>query len=206
MWSNILDRISFWALFLVVVLLPVFLLPFSKVAVETSKGLLFVVGLSVSVIFWALARFSDGKIVIPKSYLLLSGFGVVLVTLLSAIFSASPQMSFFGSMFDLGSFWFILASVLLMLFSAIILGNRKNAKVILLGVIASSGALLAFQTLHIFAPSFLSLGILTGKLANPLGSWNALGVFAGLVALMCLFLVEFFSISKRGKWLLGGLM
>ena len=77
MLSNILDRISFYSLFLVAVLLPVFFLPFTKIPVDISKGLLLVIGLSVSIIFWTAARFSDGKIVLPKSWLLVSGFSFV---------------------------------------------------------------------------------------------------------------------------------
>jgi len=123
MWSNILDRISFWSLFCVIVLLPVFFLPFSRITAETSKGVLLVVGLAISIIFWAMARFSDGKVVIPKSLTLLAGLGVVVVVLLSAIFSQAPQMSFFGTMFDIGTFWFLLAGFLLMFFSAIVVGN-----------------------------------------------------------------------------------
>ncbi len=145
MWSNILDRISFWSLFIVVVLLPVFFLPFTKIAVETSKGLILVIGLTVSIIFWALARFSDGRVVIPKSWALLSGFGVVLAFLISSLFSAAPQASLFGNMLDVGSFWFILVAFLLMLFCAIILGNRQHARIVLLGVIFSAAVVFLFQ-------------------------------------------------------------
>src|SRR3989344_5171559 len=51
MLSNILDRISFWSLFVVIVLLPVFFLPFTQIPIETSKGLLFVMCLAISIIF-----------------------------------------------------------------------------------------------------------------------------------------------------------
>ena len=85
MLSNILDRISLVSLSVVVVLLPLFFLPFTKIPIEASKGLLLVVGLAVAIITWAAARFSDGKINIPKSGLLLSGIGLVLVFFLSAL-------------------------------------------------------------------------------------------------------------------------
>jgi cell division protein FtsZ len=49
--------------------LPAFFLPFTKIPVETAKGLLVVIGIVVSVIAWAAARFSDGKIYLPKSYI-----------------------------------------------------------------------------------------------------------------------------------------
>ena len=50
MLSNISDRISFWSLFAVIVLLPVFFLPFTQIPMETSKGLLLVIGLVIKLV------------------------------------------------------------------------------------------------------------------------------------------------------------
>lgn len=199
MRANIFDRFSFLSLFLVVVLLPVFCLPFTHIPVETGKGLLLVVGLTISVIFWAIARFLDGKITLPKSWLLLSGFAIALVFLLSALFSGTPQVSLFGTMFDIGSFWFIFTAFSLMFMASIIFRTPEQAKVVLLGTILSSALVLIFQSVHVFLPNVLSLGILAGKTGNVLGSWNALGLFAGFSALMFLLVIEFFSISKMEK-------
>ncbi len=206
MLSNILDRISFWSLFVVVVLLPIFFLPFTQIPVETSKGLLLVLGLVVSLIFWVAARFTDGKITIPKSWLLVSGFGLTLVFLLSALFSSASQVSLFGIMLDVGTFYFMLGAFLLMLLSSIILKDKKNAKKVFWVIIISSSILFVFQGLRIFMPSIFSLGVLGDKTDNILGSWNAFGLFAGFSTIMSLFIMEFFSISKVVKWLLGALV
>ncbi|MFA5778348.1 MAG: hypothetical protein WC870_02575 [Candidatus Paceibacterota bacterium] len=200
--SNIFDRLSFLTLFLVIVLLPVFFLPFTSIPVEISKGLLLVLGLLVCVIFWALARFFDGKIILPKSWLLVSGFGIVLVFLLSSLFSKTPQVSLFGTMFDLGSFYFIFSGFILMLMSSVVFRNQKRAKMVLLGTILSSAFVLIFQGFHLFMPKVLSLGVLAEKTSNVIGSWNALGLFAGFSCLMFLLVIEFFPISKVRKILL----
>ncbi len=202
MRSNIFERLSFLSLFLVVVLLPLFCLPFTNIPIETSKGLLLVLGLTISIIFWAISRFLDGQIVFPKSWLLLSGFGVVLAFFLSALFSGNFQISLFGTMFDLGSFWFIFSGFVLTLFSSIVFKTRERAKIVLLGIILSSVFVLIFQSVHLFFPTALSLGILAGKTGNVLGSWNALGLFAGFSSLMFLLVIEFFPISKTRKILL----
>ncbi len=199
---NIFDRISFWSLFLVIVLLPLFCLPFIDIPVEISKGLLLVLGLAVSVIFWAIARFYDGKIVFPKSWLLLSGFSIALIFLLSSLFSPNSQVSLFGTILDVESFYFIFIGFVLMLMSSIVFKNPKQAKVLLFGIILSSAFVLIFQVIHLFLPSVLSLGILADKTGNVLGSWNALGLFAGFSALMFLFVIEFFPTSKIEKLLL----
>ncbi len=204
MLSNVLDRISFWSLFVVIVLLPLFFLPFLKIPIETSKGLLLVVGLVVSIIFWVAARFSDGHFSMPKSMLLGSGLLIVLVFLASSIFSPAPQVSFFGAMMDTGTFFFILAAFLLMLFSSVILKEAKDARVVFWGFILSSLVMLLFQTLHLFFPQALTLGALsTDKTGNLLGTWNALGIFAGMSVIVALYVIEFLSVSKIAKWLLG---
>ena len=206
MLSNILDKISFWSLFLIIVLLPVFFLPFLNISVETSKGLLLVAGLAVSIIFWTMARFFDGEIVLPKSALLLSGFGIVIAFFLSAFFSSTSEVSFFGTMFDVGSFWFVFATFLLMFCSSVVLKNSENAKLVFLGVIVSSFVVLFFQSLHLFIPETLSLGVLSGKTDNILGSWNALGILAGFTSVISLFLVEFFFMERAVKWALWTLI
>ena len=202
MRSNIFDRLSFLSLFLVVVLLPLFSLPFTNIPVEISKGLLLVLGLAACVVFWAIARFSDGKIVFPRSWLLMSGFGIALVFLLSSLFSKNPQVSLFGTMFDIGSFWFIFSGFVLMLMSSVVFRTPQQAKTVLLGTILSSAFVLIFQGARLFMPTILSLGILAGKTGNVLGSWNALGLFAGFSGLMFLLVIEFFPISKIEKLLL----
>ncbi|MDQ3075843.1 MAG: hypothetical protein M3Q34_01835 [bacterium] len=203
MLSNILDRISFWSLFLVIVLLPVFFLPFTKIPVETSKGLLLVVGLVVSIIFWAAARFSDGKVVLPKSLILVSGLGVVLAFFVSALVNGTREMSLFGIMFDIGTFWSIFTAFLLMFFSSLIFKNKENAKVLLLGVLASLCVVFLFQIFHIFAPLTSSFGVLNGKTANLAGSWNSFGLLSVMGIIISLFLIEFYSISKKIKITLG---
>lgn len=206
MLSNILDRISFSSLFLVVILLPVFFLPFTRVPIETSKGLFLVVGLVISIIFWVVARFSDGKIVFPKSRMLLSGFLVVLVFLLSALFSGASSMSFFGIMFEVGTFWFIFSAFLLMFACSVILRDPENAKTLLFGAIVSATAVLIFQGFRLFFPDVLSFGVLAGKTGNVLGSWNTFGIFAGFTAIVSLFVVEFFYVSRLTKFLLSLLL
>jgi tetratricopeptide (TPR) repeat protein len=203
---NIFDRISFWSLFLVIVLLPIFFLPFTSIPVELSKGLLLVVGLVSSVIFYAIARFSDGKIILPRSKVLLSALVLLVILLISTLVSSSPKVSFFGTMFDFGSYAFFLAAFLMMFMSSLILRTPKNAKTVLLGLLLSSTVLFIFQGLRFFAPGALTLGILNGKTDNLLGSWYTYGLFAGFFSVLSLFVLEFLPIMQRAKYILGSFL
>jgi len=205
MRANIFDRVSFLSLFLIIILLPFFFLPGTSISIETGKGFLLVAGLTVCVISHAISRFFAGKIILPRSLCLWGGGGVVLAFFLSALFSKVSEVSFFGTMFDIGTFWFIFSAFLLMLLSSIILGNPKNARIVLFGAILSSGLVLVFQTAHLFMPGILSLGVLADKTGNMLGSWNAFGLFAGFSALVLLLVVEFFQTTKMEKLLFQAL-
>ncbi len=205
MLSNLLDRISFLALLLVIVLLPVFVLPFTRIPVEISKGLLLVIGLAVSIIFWTVARFSDGKISLPKSPIILSGLFIVVSVFLSAFFSSASQVSFFGTMFDMGTFWFIFSAFLLMFISSVVIRDSKKARTVFVGVVLSSAVVLIFQAVHMFFPQALSLGILGSKTDNILGSWNSFGIFAGLFSIMSVLVLEFLSLSRVTKIILWSL-
>lgn len=200
--SNIFNKISFYSLFFTIVLLPIFFLPFTKIPIETSKGALFVFGLFLCVVFWSMARFSDGKIFFPKSYLLLSLFSVVLSFFLSSLFSGSMVISFFGIMFDIGTFWSIFSVFILTFFSSIFFKDKKDARLVLFGLLTSFSLLFIFQIFRFIMPNTLSFGILGNNTGNLFGSWNSFGIISAFSVLICLLLVEFFEIKKETKYFL----
>ncbi len=206
MRSNTFDRLSFLSLFLVIILLPFFFLPFTNIPVGISKGALLVIGLAFSVIFWGFARFFDGKIILPKSMFLAAGGGIVLVFFLSALLVKASQVSFFGTMLDVGTFWFMFAGFLLMLMCSISFRHPKSARLVLFGAILSAAIVLIFQAIRLLAPQILSLGVLASKTDNLIGSWNELGIFAGFSAIMSLLVVEFFSTTRMEKLILQSLI
>lgn len=202
MWTHILDRISYWSLYLVVVLLPVFFFPVFNIPIEIGKGFLLVVGVSISIIFYLSARFSDGKIVFAKSYILLSGLIVALASIVSAFFSNSWHATLFGTMLDMSSALFILGAFLLMLMCSIQFKDIHKAMKVLYGGLVSMSVVFVFQILRIASPKLFSIGALVEKSDNIFGSWNSLGIAAGLTLLISVFLLEFFALSKNRKILL----
>ena len=203
MLSNILDKVSFFALFFTMLLLPIFIIPFTSVPTETGKGIVFVLGLAISLIFWAASRFSTGKISIPNSKIILAVLFVSLVSFLSAIFSKSINISLFGVVLDIGSFWYIFSLSMLLIVSSFVINNEKKGRFILKGLLISSIIVFVFQIVRFFIPNMLALGFFTDKTSNLLGSWNSLAIFAGLITLISLFLIEFNKFSKKHKIILN---
>jgi hypothetical protein len=131
---------------------------------------------------------------------------MVLVFFISAFFSTARQVSFFGTMFDIGSFWSMVAFFVLMLALSISIKNNQKAGQILLGLVISGAVILIFQVAHLFYPAALSLGVLGDKTSSIVGSWNVFGIFAGFFSILAIFIMEFFPISKLQKVILGVLV
>mgnify|MGYP003393302220 CR=1 FL=1 len=196
MWSNLSGKVLFFSTLFIVALLPIFFIPFTTIAVSDSKSLLVVLGLALAVIAWAVSSFSRGQVSFPRSHILLAGLAVVASFLISALVSASFDMGMFGTFFDIGSFYFILAAFLLMFFGAISFRDHKSSQVFLFSLLLSSVLLLLFQLGRVFFPEILSFGVLSGKIGNLFGSWHSLGLWAGFSCLLALIFIEFFSVNR----------
>lgn len=206
MRSNLFDQISFYALLATIMLLPLFFLPFSNIPVEVSKSLLLVIGLGITIIAWTIARFFDGKVSLPKSYILLSGFSIAFVFFFAALFSPVKSWSLTGIIFDVGSFWFIFVCFALMFAASVILRGEKRARMVLWGAIISFTVVLLFQIVRLLVPGGLTLGVFASSSDNLLGSWNSLGILSGLLSIISLFMIEFLALDRKKKLALGALL
>jgi tetratricopeptide (TPR) repeat protein len=112
----------------------------------------------------------------------------------------------FGTILDVGTFWYVFIAFLLLFLSSIIINNARRARIVLLGTILSIGAVFVFQLFRFFNPNTLSLGVLGAKTENLIGSWNTFGVFAGLMIIILLFIIEFIKVPKYHKMVIGFLL
>ena len=203
--NTILNKISFYALLITAGVLPVFFIPGIHLDVMTAKNYFLVVGIAVSLIFWILARLKDGSFEIPKSPLLYIGGGVVFAYILSGIFSPATAVSFSGSSFEVGTVYSSIA-----LFTLFFLGMyhfRTTAKISLLYMLLFGGFVLAFvfQTAFLFlGPNHLALGTFTQTISSLIGSWNDMGIYFGLIAVLSLLTLELFKIKSLYRSILTG--
>ena len=78
-----------------ILLLPVFNLPWLGLSIEVSKRLLLAVSAFVAFILWLLGRLQEGRVILPRNYIVAGGFLVTATAALSAIFSGSFLELFF---------------------------------------------------------------------------------------------------------------
>lgn len=190
------DQISRFLMYAIVGLLPLWALPVTIFPVALNKAFLFSAFVLLAFITWLIGRIQEGEFSIPKNFIALSLLVFVIATLVSGLFSVSAHTSFVGlghepdtvvmtTLFVLGAF--------LMSF----LFREKNASRHLFWVIgASSLVLFALQMINIFTGINPWGSSFTTPSSNPIGSWNAFGLYWSFLGFLFLFLAKNDSHSK----------
>lgn len=200
-----LDRFSSGALIVLGFLLPVFFLPLDGISIEASKGALIAVIALVSFALWLLGRLVDGTFAIPKSFTLLAGVLLGLALFAASIFSGAPSASLVGSGFDTDTFVFFGVSFMLLFLASIFFQARERALYFYGALLAGGTVLALFHLVRLFGgPDALSFGLFANAVSSPVGKWNDMSIFFGLLSLLSLVSIEFLSLGRKVKFLLYG--
>jgi len=194
------EFVSFLILCVLIVLLPVFLWPLGALPFSAGKAFFLYFAVSLAFFFWLLARLQKGEIKIPKSLLLLSAASVVIVWLISSLFSSNVNLSLIGRGYELGTFSFFLFLSLALFLISLIFQSEKRGVIFYFLIFISALVAFLFQFLHtIFGINIIPLNIFTATTSNLLGSWNDFAIFFGFIGLSALALFEMFKFSKTIK-------
>lgn len=199
-----LAKIARGSLVATIGLLPLLFIPVSYAPFAYSKILIVIVGVAISLIFYCLAALREGSIVIRFSSGLVAIWSVAGAGVVAALLSGDMRDAFFGDVLNVHTVSFLI--LLALLASAIsILSEHKASILRLYAVLAVSGLVVAlYQIIRVaFGEGFLSLGVFTSLTSSPIGSWNDLALFFGLVILMLLVTLEQFPLTKWGKAAFG---
>ncbi len=199
-----LAKIARGSLVATIGLLPLLFIPVSYAPFAYSKILIVIVGVAISLIFYCLAALREGSIVIRFSSGLVAIWSVAGAGVVAALLSGDMRDAFFGDVLNVHTVSFLI--LLALLASAIsILGEHKASILRLYAVLAVSGLVVAlYQIIRVaFGEGVLSLGVFTSLTSSPIGSWNDLALFFGLVILMLLVTLEQFPLTKWGKAAFG---
>jgi len=119
---------------------------------------------------------------------------------LSALFSGSIKMTILGRGFEINSFSMMVTLFLLMFFVARLFQTKKKVIYFYTSLLFASIFMLFFHVLRlIFGPDFLSMGIFQTTTSNLVGTWNELGIFFGLIAVLSLLTIVFMKENKTIK-------
>lgn len=195
-----IDEAAAWALLGTIFLVPLFFIPSVSVPFQLTKGMLIAGGIIISMGLWVVARLKEGGIDMPQNSLPIAMGAIVFTYLLSALFSGTPSISLTGTGFEADTVATVLLFGIAMALAPVVLRRRVHILYAYAGFLLSALLVGIFQALRlVFGTDFLSFGIFTSAISNLIGSWNDLGVFFGLSAVLSLTTLELLDTKRLVK-------
>lgn len=194
-----LGNISRYALLALVVLLPIWVLPYTIFPLEMNKAFLFYAITIIAALLSFIAVLQSASFRIPKSTALLVFAGVIVAWLTSSLFSSNTMLSLVGFGHEVATFFYFALMGVALLLVSIIFQPEIKALFFYFALFASSFLVFIFQFFRtVFDVTLLPWNIFVSKISNTIGSWNELGIFFGFTAILALVFLELFHF---GKWL-----
>ncbi len=191
------DKVSFIILYFGILLTPLIVFPLFDFSIDITKKFFLVIAVVLSLIFWSVGRAIAGRISFPKNWVLVSLLFVCVVYLLSALFSSSVGKSLIGFGFENGTFFSILVFSILSFLASIFFQSKKRFLNFYFGLFAVFAAVFLFQSARYVFGNFLPWWpMFNYGASNLIGKWNELAIFAGLVALSAVIMIEFLSLRS----------
>ena len=202
------DRIASGILSVTILLCLFAFIPGGFLSGTVLKGYILVVGISATLLSWIIGRLMEGSVHFPRTWILPVLGAFILALFLSALFSHTPYLSFFGEGLDQGAFVPSLALatglfLAVMLFSVPKRTSRFFSAAFLVYIVLG-----LFQLAHLFLPSLTSFGVFTNSVSTPLGSWSDFAYFSGAALIGSVLVLQFWKPAARARALvaLGGLL
>ncbi len=201
--DTLFDRISFYILLTITFLTPLFFVPATFVSTQFGTSLLFSFGVIISLLIYIVSGLMTGSLVLPRSgkYTLSFLAIVPIVYTLAGVANGFSRMSFFGYTFDISTVGFIVLGFVYLFLVSIIFRNKNRIFYSYFAFVLSSLILSLFLLIRIiFGAKVLAFGIFTDLTSTTLGSWNNIGIFFGLCAILSLLTFEILkNLSKLMK-------
>jgi tetratricopeptide (TPR) repeat protein len=178
---------------------PIFFIPSIVAPFEYTKvGILFL-GMVVCAILYSLSVLRSGTFSFSLSYALVALWIVAGISLLSAIFSGDLMDSLIGDLFSIHSAAFVTFLACVTTFWTFMRIEQKSMMRLYMLLAVSSVLLLAFHAVRlVFGYEALTFTVFNNATFSPVGSWNDLALFLGLIVLMSL--IAFEQLPSR-RWI-----
>src|SRR3989338_1572837 len=163
----ILDKISFGAIFIMGVLLPIFFLPIDGIPLDASKGILVSVAVLLSFSLWLLGRLVYGVFSFSKSIIFTGGVLVGFSALIASVVSLAPRVSLIGQGFEITTFAFTVVVLILLFLSSIFFQSRERAFYFYGGVLLSGIVVPIYQLVRLlWTGDIMTFNIFESQVSN----------------------------------------
>ncbi|KND46767.1 MAG: Tfp pilus assembly protein PilF [Parcubacteria bacterium C7867-006] len=200
--KSIFDKISFGILLAVTALAPLFFVPVSFISTQFGTSLLFAFGVIISILIYLVSGLSNGSLEFPKPSKYIIGFSAVvpLVYVLAGVSNGFSRMSFFGYTFDINTVGFIVLAFVYMFLVSLIFKTKERVFNAYFAFVVSSLVFSIWLLVRIFfGAKVLAFGLFTDVTSTVLGTWNNVGIFFGICAILSLVTFQMLNANKIVK-------
>lgn len=179
-------------LVLIVVLLPLFVLPWMGFSGPVAKKLIIALIISIAGV-WASFKIASasGKISLPKSFIFYSAGALFSGIAIANFFSSAWRNGFIGVGFENNTVWSFLFAVIALGFFAVNVIDRRSLVIVYLSFWGASFVAIATQVLRIVIGNSGLIGFWPNAATNLVGKLNELGLLAGLFVIVSLIPLEY---------------
>lgn len=188
-------------------LLPIFFLPVVYAPFVYSKVLMVSAALLIATIFFSLSVLRSGVLTFGSWRTLLYVWLVPATALISALLSGDVSDAFIGDTFSAQSALFLIICAATITLTTLLFQNKTIIMRFYLVIFVVTILLGLYHLLRaLFGPQIVSFGVFSSAVGTPLGSWNDLGLFFGLVVILALVALEQLPLTKWGKGIVAGIV
>ncbi len=181
-------------------LTPLFFIPSPVVSIDYAKSFLVIGGLLLALVLFSLATLRSGKISLSVPTLALVFWGIAASAVVSALLSGDRFDAFFGNTLEVHTAGFV--ALMAGVISIPLLLNFSKAMIMRVYIVLGASTLvlgLYHVARLVFGQTLLSFGLFNSVVDSPLGGWNSLALFFGLVILLLLIALEQLPLTKPGR-------
>ncbi|OGZ41586.1 MAG: hypothetical protein A3C80_00050 [Candidatus Ryanbacteria bacterium RIFCSPHIGHO2_02_FULL_45_43] len=171
------QSIARWALYLLILFLPIWFLPATIFPVEMNKAFLALALSLIALVAWIGRSLQEGRITVARSPVIWTFAAFIVVWLVASLFSQNISLSLFGFGGEPTTLITFIAGGLMLFLIPSVLTNKEH--LVKAYVIILLSALLVF--VWFFLRSILDIPLFGERAFNTIGSWNGLGAFTGFV-------------------------
>lgn len=204
--SDYLRRIAEALIIVSCGLLPIIFIPSAYVPLSGGKTILIGVAIALSLLAYFLSVLKEGKISFRLPLPIAGLWLIALVTTVSAFLSGDRYDAFLGNGLD--SYTASFSILMAVIATAMAVLNKGQLVIRLYAVLIGSGLVLSlFHVSRLFfGPQVFSFGIWNTATTSPIGSWNGLAIFYGLVILLSLLALLQLPLTRVGRYIVSGVV
>ncbi len=198
--SGQLQSLAQWILTLVFGLLPIFFVPGVYTALGFTKSYFVAIGLLAALVLLSLSILRSGsiRIVVPPALAFFWVFAII--ALASGLLSGDVQDALYGNVLEVHTAGFMILMALVMTISLAFTGAKVAVARMFVVLGVSALILQLYHIVRLFGDvELLSFGLFNSSTASPLGSFNDLAIFSGLVMLIVLVLWQQIATTLYGR-------